>query len=200
MSEPKPKKRKRRLPAPLKPKEAAELVTQACAAADNATTPVKRLAARRDFAMIQTGLLAGPRIAELCSLEVTDIDLDAAVLMIRLGKGGRDRNIPLGKKLLRVLRWWIGKRTSGYLFPGPNQKKLAKRTFQVRLAELGSAAGIERKKSHPHSLRHSFACSLLRSGSDIRQIMELMGHANLATTAIYLSVESEHLRAACDRL
>jgi site-specific recombinase XerD len=199
MSETKPK-RKRRLPVILKPKEAAALVTQACAASDNAETPVKQFAARRDFAMIQTGLLAGPRIAELCALEVTDIDLEGAVLMIRLGKGGRDRNVPFGKKLLRVLRWWIGKRVDGFLFPGPNGKKLARRTFQVRLAELAKEAGIPRSKAHPHALRHSFACSLLRSGSDIKQIMELMGHANLATTAIYLSVESDHLRAAVDRL
>jgi len=84
------KRAKRRLPVILKPKEAA-LVTQACAVADQATSPGKRFAARRDFAMIQTGLLAGPRVAELCALEVTDVDLDAGLLMIRLGKGGKDR-------------------------------------------------------------------------------------------------------------
>jgi len=200
MSQATKKRAKRRLPVILKPKEAAALVAQACAIADRAASPGKRFAARRDFVMIQTGLLAGPRVAELCALEVTDVDLDGGILMIRLGKGGKDRNIPLGKKLLRVLRWWIGKRTSGYLFPGPHGKKLARRTFQVRLAELADLAKIPRPKAHPHALRHSFACALLRSGSDVREVMELMGHANLATTAIYLSVENERLRAACDRL
>jgi len=196
----KQKRKRRALPTILKPAEAASLLAQACAAADAAATPAREFAAKRDYAMVQTGLLAGPRVAELCSILVTDIDLPGAVLMILHGKGDRDRSIPIGKKLLRVLRWWIGKRTEGFLFPGPNGKRLAKRTFQVRLAELAKAAGIGRKKAHPHALRHSFACSLLRTGSDLRQIMELLGHANLATTAIYLHVESESLRASCDRL
>ena len=161
---------------------------------------MKQFAARRDFAMVQTCLLAGPRVAELCDLEVDDIDLVGAVTMIRQGKGGKDRNIPFGKKPVAYCGWWVGKRTGGFLFPGPNGKRLAKRAFQVRLAGWGSLRWHTAAKAHPHAARHSFACSLLRPGSDIREIMELMGHANLATTAIYLSVENERLRAACDRL
>jgi len=195
------KKRKRRhkLPVILTPAESAALLSAARAATNAARSPAKELCAWRDFAMISTGLLAGPRIAELCDLKVSDVDLGGAVLRIIAGKGDRDRNIPIGKKLLRVLSEWIGDRTQGFLFQGPNGKRLAHRTFQLRIAALARAAGIT-KAIHPHHLRHSFACALVHSGADIRNVMELMGHANLATTAIYLHVESEHLRGDVDRL
>jgi site-specific recombinase XerD len=199
----KSRKRKRRsLPTVLVPTEATSLLSHARATANSAKTPVKLLAAWRDLAMIATGLLAGPRVAELCALTVVNVDLDGAVLMIVAGKGLKDRNIPIGKRLLGILKKWLartGERTTGYLFPGPNGKRLAKRTFQLRLDSLAKAAGVE-KDVHPHMLRHSFATSLLRSGSDIREVMELLGHANLATTAIYLSVANERLRGAVDRL
>ena len=200
MSDPKPKKRKRRLPVPLKPTEAAALVTQACAVADKAPTPAKQFAARRDYAMIQTGLLAGPRVAELCALEVTDIDLDGSVISIRHGKGDRDRNVSIGKKLLRVLRWWIGKRKDGYLFCGPNGKKLSKRTFQLRLESLGKAAGIPRKQTHPHALRHAFALALLRKGVNLRIIQRCLGHASIATTELYLLIDSSDMKGSVDLL
>lgn len=193
-------KRKRRLPVPLRPAEAAALVTQACAAADEATTPVKEFAARRDYAMIQCGLLAGPRLAELCSLEIRDIDLEGAVLSIRHGKGDKDRNVSIGKKLLTVLKWWIGKRREGYVFPGPGGKKLARRTFQVRLGILAKAAGIEKTKRHVHTLRHTFATSLLKKKVSLRIIQRLMGHASIATTELYLSVDVDDMKESVDLL
>ena len=188
----------RRLPSLLTASEIDALLFAARSAADSARSPSKQLGAWRDFVMVQTGLLAGPRVAELCALEVTDIDMVGAVLSIRHGKGDKDRNVPIGKKLLWVLAEWIGERKAGWLFPGQTGK-LAPRTFQVRLEKLAKAAGIL-KNTHPHMLRHAFACSLLRSDADIREIQELLGHANLATTAIYLHVDSARLKAAVDRL
>lgn len=196
----KPKKRKRRLPVPLKPAETASLITQACIAADKATTPAKELAARRDYAMIETALLAGPRVAELCALEVGDIDLTSAVISIKHGKGDVDRNISIGKRLLRVLRWWIGKRKDGYLFPGPNGKKLAPRTFQLRLGALAKQSGIPRPKLHPHALRHSFATALHKKGVSLLIIQRLLGHASVATTQIYASVDVDDMKGAVDLL
>ena len=193
-------RRKRRLPVVLSTEERAALLKTACNAAGDAGTPAKQRAAWRDFVMIQCGLMAGPRVAEMCNLKVTNIDLVGAVLSIKLGKGSKDRNVSIGKKLLGVLREWIADRKDGYLFPGPGGKRLAERTFQVRLERLCRAAGISREKAHPHVLRHCFATALLRTGSDIREVQELMGHADLATTAIYLHVESERLKAAVDRL
>jgi len=189
----------RRLPVILTPRESEALLAAACDAASSASTPTKQLAAWRDFVMVQTGLLAGLRVAELCDLTVPDIDLAGAVLAVIEGKGKKDRNLPINAKLLNVLREWIGARTQGFLFPGPNGKRLSERTFQVRLTELAKAAGI-RKAIHPHLMRHSFACALLRSGADLREVQELLGHANLATTAIYLHVEVSRLKDAVNRL
>lgn len=189
----------RRLPVILTAAESDALLLAARASADGAKTPSKRHVAWRDFVMIQTGLLAGPRVSELCDLRVMDIDLAGATLAIIGGKGDKDRNVPIGVRLLVALREWIGARTEGYLFPGPHGKRLCPRTFQLRLAALAKSASI-RKAIHPHLMRHSFACALLRSATDIREVQELLGHANLATTAIYLSVEVSRLKAAVDRL
>lgn len=189
----------RRLPSILTSPEVETLLTCARAAADAARTPVKQLAAWRDFVMIQTGLLAGPRVAELCALTVPDVDLAGAVLAIKRGKGDKDRNVPIGARLMPVLREWIGDRTTGWLFPGPGGRKLNPRTFQKRLAALARAARIT-KRVHPHLMRHVFACSLLRTGADVREVQDLLGHASLSTTAIYLHVEIGRLKGAVDRL
>lgn len=187
------------LPSVLTVSEIDALVVAARAAADAARTPTKQLGAWRDFVMIQTGLLAGPRVAELCALEVSDIDLAGAVLRIRRGKGDRDRNVPIGLRLHVILDAWLEGRPAGWLFPGPCGKQLSPRTFQLRLAHLARLARIM-KPTHPHMLRHAFACALLRSGADIREIQELLGHADLATTSIYLHIDQQRLKAACDRL
>lgn len=189
----------RRLPIVLTQAEIDALLLAARSAADNARTPTKQLAAWRDFVMITTGLKAGPRVSELCDLEVSDIDLAGSILSIKHGKGDKDRNVPIGRKLAVALREWIGDRTQGVLFPGPKGKRLTPRAFQLRLEALAKAAGIT-KDVHPHLLRHSFACALLRSGTDVREVQELLGHANLATTAVYLHVDPARLQAAVDRL
>jgi site-specific recombinase XerD len=189
----------RRLPSLLTLPEIAALLIAARDAADNARTPIKRTCAWRDFVMIQLALLAGPRVAELCDMSVEDVDLVGAVLSIKLGKGSKDRNIPIGGRLLVMLREWIGERMTGWLFPGPLGKKLLPRTFQRRLIALARAARIT-KRVHPHLMRHVFACSLLRTGTDIREVQELLGHASLSTTAIYLHVDTSRLKGAVDRL
>lgn len=190
----------RRLPSILTPAEIDALLLAARIAADNARDgSAKRMAAWRDFVMIQTGLLAGCRVSELCNLRVEDVDLAGPVIRILRGKGDKDRNVPIGSRLLSVLRAWIGERKSGPLFPGPGGRRLSPRTFQVRLAELGRRAGIM-KPVHPHLARHSFATGLLEKGTPIHEVQALLGHANLATTAIYLHVSVARLKGAVDRL
>lgn len=190
---------RRRLPTVLTPKEIDALLATARSLADSARTPSKQLCAWRDFVMIETGLLAGPRLAELCKLEVFDADLDGATLHIRHGKGDKDRNVPIAGRLATALREWIGERKTGWLFPGPKGKRLSVRTFQLRLAALAKAAGI-RKRTHPHTLRHCFATQLDATGSTLKEIQELLGHSNLQTTALYLHVSVGRLRGAVDRL
>ena len=187
------------LPTILKTSEINALLLAARDAADRAKTPSKQLGAWRDFSMIQTALLSGGRLAELCDLKIPNVDLAGAVINIIEGKGSKDRNVPIGKKLMPVLREWIGERKDGWLFPGPKGKHLSKRTFQLRLETLATAAGIA-KGIHPHLMRHVFACELLRTGALLTEVQELLGHANLATTAIYLHVDTTRLKPAVDRL
>ena len=106
----------RRLPVVLTPSELESLLLAARTVADAARSPVKQVAAWRDFVMVQTGTLAGPRVDELCSLEVRDVDLDRFIISIRRGKGDRDRNFPINKKLSIVLSQWIGERKDGFVF------------------------------------------------------------------------------------
>ncbi len=196
----KTERKKKKLPVVLTDREAESLLAAALDLVNNARTDSKRRAAWRDFTMIQTGFLAGPRVAEMCSLQVSNVDIAGAMLNILEGKGAKDRNVPIGTKLLTVLREWIGTRTDGHLFPGPNGKKLAERTFQQRLEALCAAAGIPRHKAHPHALRHTFATTLLRKGVDIRKIQVLMGHESISTTQIYTMVAPEDLKGAVDLL
>ena len=189
----------RRLPSILTTSEIEALLVAARAAADAACRPARQQTTWRDFVMVKTGLLAGPRVAELCALEVTDIDLTGAVLAIRHGKGDKDRNVPIAAKLLVVLREWIGTRTAGWLFPGPNGKQLCTRTFQRRLETLATAAGIV-KTTHPHMLRHSFATSLLKRRVNLRVIQTLLRHSSVAVTEIYTHIDTTDMKVAVDRL
>ncbi len=189
----------RHLPVILTSSEIDALLRAARHTADHARTSSKQLGAWRDFVMVQTGLLAGPRVAELCGLTITDVDLAGAVLMIRGGKGDVDRNVPIGHKLLNILGPWIGERKTGWLFPGPKGKQLDPRTFQRRLVTLAKAARII-KNVHPHLLRHSFATALLKKGVNLRIIQALLGHARIGTTEIYAHVDTSDLKGAVDLL
>jgi integrase/recombinase XerC len=191
-------KRRRKLPTFLRPAESDALLSAAHCALNGAKTQAKRHGARRDVAMVATGLYAGLRVAELCALEVEHIDLAGGFLQVHEGKGKKDRTLPIGGKLLMVLRDWIGDRTRGMLFAGPKGKWLSERTFHERLATLGKAAGLRR--CNPHALRHTFACRLLESGASIVEVSELLGHSSVAVTSLYLHALPERLRGAMDRL
>lgn len=197
--EPAKKQTPRRLPVILTADEVNSLLSTAREAANKASTEGRQYRAWRDFVMVQTGVLAGPRVAELCALEIGDVDLVGAVLNIRWGKGKKDRNVPIGNKLAIVLREWIGQRKKGWLFPGPKGRQLKPRTFQIRLAQLARAAKIQ-KATHPHLLRHSFATLLMRKKVNVLVIQKMLGHANVNTTQIYAHVSVEDMKEAVDLL
>lgn len=191
---------KRHLPEPVSKNEIEKILAAALSAVNDAKTPKKQWCSWRDFVMIQTGLYAGPRVAELCALKVIDVDLGSgAQLAIKEGKGDKDRNVPIGNKLMPILTEWIGERKDGWLFPGPRGKQLVTRTFQKRLETLAKKAGL-RKSIHPHMLRHAFATSLLRKKVNLRVIQQLLGHSSVAVTEIYTHVDVSALKEACDLL
>lgn len=148
---------------------------------------------------MQLGRYAGLRVSEICKLRIEHLDLAGAGLEVKEGKGCKDRNLPISEKLLPLLCAWIGDRTSGYVFPGRGDRPLSTRTFQRRLPALARKAGIL-TKANPHRLRHTFATSYIHAGGDIREVQDLLGHANLQTTAIHLHVDPSRLKKGVDRI
>lgn len=145
---------------------------------------------------------AGLRAGEVVALKVTDIDSERMVIRVEQGKGRRDRYAMLSPKLRRLLRaWWrhangkCNMLPGGWLFPG---QKLAAHTSTRQLSRAFqtavTGAGIDKRLSL-HSLRHAFATHLLESGTDIRVIQDLLGHAKIENTARYARVAARTLRA-----
>ena len=145
--------------------------------------------------MYATGL----RVSELINLKVNDIDLNMAVLKT-LGKGSKERIIPLGDYALNYLKLYINeyrgllikKNLSDYLFLNNHGNKLTRQGLFKILNKLASEQGIKTEIS-PHTLRHSFATHLLNGGADLRSIQELLGHSDISTTQIYTHVSNQKL-------
>lgn len=141
-------------------------------------------------AILSTIYGAGLRISEAARLKVTDIDSKNMQIIIRQGKGKKDRYSVLSKSNLNLLRdYWKRYRPETYLFTGKNPTGyITPRSIQKVFYEAKDAAGIK-KDASVHTLRHSFATHLLEAGTDICYIQRLLGHTSLETTTIYL-----HLR------
>jgi site-specific recombinase XerD len=147
-------------------------------------------------AILMTTYAGGLRLAEVCRLQVEDIDSARMVIHIRQSKGHRDRDVMLSPRLLMILRqYWKIQRPRPYLFPGckPDQP-ISPRTVQKVCKQALAAAGLS-KSASVHSLRHSFACHLLEAGTDLRTIQILLGHRNFSTTARYLHVSTAALKS-----
>jgi site-specific recombinase XerD len=136
---------------------------------------------------------AGLRRAELTGMRIVDIDFDRKQVMIRAGKGKKDRLSLLSERMAVVLRKYIKEYQPTYwLFEGANRKEYSGVSIGVIVREAAKKAGI-RKKITPHVLRHSFATHLMDNGTDTRYIQKLLGHASLKTTAIYTYVSKKDL-------
>jgi integrase/recombinase XerD len=150
----------------------------------------------RDRVLFQTAYACGLRISELVHLQVGDIDSARMVIIVRQGKGGKDRIVPLSVRLLAELRgYWLVHRSLPWVFPGakrgqPLHPGGVQRLFQRLLRQ----AGID-KRATPHTLRHSFATHLLEAGVDIVTVQRLLGHTSLSTTSHYLHISRRHLQS-----
>lgn len=139
--------------------------------------------------ILSTMYAAGLRVSEVVHLKASDIDSSRNIILVRGGKGNKDRQVMLSPKLLELLRcYWRWKRPKEWLFPGqtPGQPISSHAVFNA-CRKAAKAAGVS-KPFHPHSLRHAFATHLLEAGVDLRTIQILMGHSSLTTTARYLHV------------
>jgi len=147
-------------------------------------------------AALTTAYAAGLRASEVAGLRIADIDSARGVIIVRHGKGGKDRNVMLSPQLLGVLRtYWRLARPKTFLFPGRDEDRSINPTVLYAACRSATrAAGLD-KRVTLHTLRHSFATHLLENGTDIRIIQVLLGHNNLSSTARYTQVATHTIRA-----
>lgn len=158
------------------------------------------LLAQRDQTMIEVLYATGMRVSELTGLTLAQTDLQRGVVRV-LGKGRRERLVPLGEAAVQALAAYLARvrpallagRTSDAVFIGARGRPLSRQGFWLRLRARARQAGLARPPS-PHTLRHAFATHLLDHGADLRAVQLLLGHADLSTTQIYTHVARERLK------
>ena len=156
----------------------------------------------RDVAMVELLYATGARVAELCGLDLSDVDYDRQTIRV-LGKGNKERTIPMGNPAMKALNLWLkdgrdvikNAQSDNAVFLGARGKRIDQRPVRtVVYKALEAIEGIERMG--PHALRHSAATHLLEGGADLRTVQEILGHASLATTQIYTHVSTDRLQKA----
>ena len=151
----------------------------------------------RNLCMMLLMLNTGLRVAEVLNLKVRDINWNTGKLMVREGKGKKDRTLWVGEDDLKVLCKWREKRwvQAENLFTTLKGGKLSDRYIRTMVKREGKAAGIE-KDIHPHMLRHTFATDIYRDTKNIRLTQKVLGHADLATTMIYTHIVDDEIEDA----
>ena len=178
----------RKLPQVLDPDEAKVLVE----------VPTDVPLGLRDRALLELFYSSGLRLSELCALRWRDLDLDDGLVTV-LGKGNKQRSVPVGSHARNALTAWrvdTGAGNDAPVFPG-RHGPITPRAVQLRLRQLAQRQGLF-KRVHPHLLRHSFASHVLESSGDLRGVQELLGHADIATTQIYTHLDYQHLAKVYD--
>ncbi len=154
----------------------------------------------RDVAIVELLYATGARVAELCGLDLGDIDYNRQTIQV-LGKGNKERVIPLGNPAMRALKKWLAEgreqlanaKSGDAVFLGARGKRIDQRAVRTVVYDaLSAIEGVTRMG--PHGLRHSAATHLLEGGADLRTVQEILGHASLATTQIYTHVSTDRLQ------
>ncbi len=166
----------------------------------------------RDRAILELLYGSGLRVGEICSLDTSDIDYSLGFLCV-VGKGGRERFVPVGSEALSALgrylqsaRPELEKRLEGRissrerkaLFLNSRGRRLSTRGVQ-RIVRARKRVALGGKRVTPHTLRHSFATHLMNAGADLRSVQEMLGHSSISTTQIYTHVSQKRLREVYDR-
>ena len=158
--------------------------------------------APRDRAIMELLYSSGLRLSELVRLDLTDLLSDGTVRVV--GKGEKERIVPVGRKAHEALQEWMRQRGTivkadePALFVGRYGRRLGARAVQNRVAHWARRQGLN-VAVHPHLFRHSFASHLLESSQDLRGVQEMLGHASLSTTQIYTHLDFQHLSRIYDR-
>ena len=185
-------KNQRHLPSILQEDEVRRLIEFSTSADE------PKAAAIRDRAIFETFYSSGLRVGELVGLNWRDIDEELGMVMVRAGKGNKDRLVPLGEPALDALLAWrrampIAWEPNGPVITNLRGGRLTTRAVEMILQRRLEAAGVDTAVT-PHGLRHSFATHMLGNGADLRSIQEMLGHASLATTQRYTHVSVNHLK------
>lgn len=178
------------------PKSLTEDEVEALLAAPAVADPL----GHRDRTMLEVLYATGLRVSELVNLKHSQVNANQGVIRI-VGKGNRERLIPLGEEAVRWLAEFVdGPRTeillerqTDYLFPTRRGDRMTRQAFWHIIKRYAKKAGVEKELS-PHTLRHAFATHLLNRGADLRVVQMLLGHSDLSTTQIYTHVARERMK------
>jgi len=182
---------------PRFPKTLSEADVEALLAAPDVNTPL----GMRDRTMFEVLYAAGLRVSELVGLKVFEVNLDAGVLRI-MGKGSKERLVPLGEEAVDWVRRYLKKdriellkkKSSDHLFVTERGSGMSRQAFWQNIKRYGARA-VPGKHFSPHVLRHAFATHLINHGADLRVVQLLLGHADISTTQIYTHVARERMKA-----
>ena len=154
--------------------------------------------ALRDSSMLELLYSSGLRVSELISIKLGDIHFDAGFIRV-LGKGSKERIVPVNQRALEKIRNYsekerpgiLKKKQSPYLFVTRNGRSMTRQRFWQTLKAIGKQSGIELS---PHTIRHCFATHLLEGGADLRSLQKMLGHSDISTTQIYTKVTTDRIR------
>jgi integrase/recombinase XerD len=178
------------------PRSLSEAEVEALLAAPAVADPL----GHRDRTMLEVLYATGLRVSELVHLKLGQVNMNQGVIRV-LGKGNRERLIPLGEEAVRWLKTFIDgaradillDRSTDFLFPTRRGDRMTRQAFWHIIKRYARKAAVDRDLS-PHTLRHAFATHLLNHGADLRVVQMLLGHSDLSTTQIYTHVARERLK------
>ena len=187
------------LPKAISPNEVDELLEQPA----RRSTPE----AKRDRAMLELLYATGMRVTELVSLDMDNLNLDPSSPFVRcIGKGAKERSIPIHDHALEALNGYledgrpmmVRNHDEPALFVNRRGERLTRQGFWLILKGYAKSANLGDGVT-PHTLRHSFATHMLRGGMPLRNVQEMLGHANISTTQVYTHLTSDHVREVYER-